>query len=325
MAPVGRNADPTLTLESLLERSEVVCIGIDGGGLDDLLGLSAIGRERLQAPAPEDDFVPSDGEEEGAAISRLAKRRWLHWAHAWAHQGVLERRKEIAPTLLDFAADGDLTVVQRIGEDVSGLADFVAQIRDSGLLPEKGAIGVDQAGLGGIVDEIAERDIDTSPEAGIVVGIPQGWKLMNAIKTVERKLAGGAFIHAGSRLMAWCVGNAKVVPVGNAISITKQASGFAKIDPLMATFDAAALMAMNPRSEGRGIFEFYRQAADATKPKPAGVAATVRLRAPSGISTVYGISGRQYVVGADRVVEVTEEDAKPLLGQGFERVAMAET
>jgi len=69
---------------------------------------------------------------------------------------------------------------------------------------------------------------------------------------VERKLAGGTFIHGGSRLMAWCVGNAKVVPVGNAISITKQASGFAKIDPLMAIFDAASLMAMNPQAGGIG-------------------------------------------------------------------------
>lgn len=245
---IGRNADPTLTLDSLLARSEVVTIGIDGGGLDDLLGLAVIGRGRLKGPPP------AEGEEEGA-IAQLAKRRWLHWAHAWAHRGVLERRKEIAPRLLDFKADNDLTIVETIGEDVAQLADIVAHIRDSGLLPDKAAIGVDQAGLGGIVDELAERQIDTSPEAGIIVGIPQGWKLMSSIKTVERKLAGGTFIHSGTRLMAWCVGNAKVVPVGNAISITKQASGFAKIDPLMATFDAAALMAMNPEAGGVTVYE----------------------------------------------------------------------
>jgi phage terminase large subunit-like protein len=55
--------------------------------------------------------------------------------------------------------------------------------------------------------------------------------------------------------MAWCVGNAKVEPRGNAISITKQASGTGKIDPLMATFDAVALMAMGP--EARKVVSAY--------------------------------------------------------------------
>jgi phage terminase large subunit-like protein len=84
-----------------------------------------------------------------------------------------------------------------------------------------------------------------------VVGITQGWKLTGAIKTAERKLADGTFSHGGLGLMAWAVGNARVEPKGNAIVITKQASGTAKIDPLMAAFNAVALMAMNPQSAGR--------------------------------------------------------------------------
>jgi len=47
-------------------------------------------------------------------------------------------------------------------------------------------------------------------------------------------------------LMSWAVANDRVEPTGNAIIITKQASGSAKIDPLMAAFNAVALMSTNP-------------------------------------------------------------------------------
>jgi phage terminase large subunit-like protein len=40
---------------------------------------------------------------------------------------------------------------------------------------------------------------------------------------------------------AVAVGNARVEPKGNAILVTKQASGSAKIDPLMAALNAIAL------------------------------------------------------------------------------------
>jgi len=216
-----QQADKSLTLDSLLSRCEVVVVGIDGGGLDDLLGLSVIGRER-------------------------GTQRWLHWAHAWAHSIVLERRKDIAPRLRDFERDGDLTIVDMPGEDVDQVADIVCRIREKRLLPETNAIGVDAAGIGDVVDELTTKARNIKME--MIVAISQGWKLNGAIKTTERKLAGKEFVHGGSRLMNWCAGNARIVHNGNAISITKQASGNAKIDPLMSTFDAASLMALNPAS-----------------------------------------------------------------------------
>jgi len=55
--------------------------------------------------------------------------------------------------------------------------------------------------------------------------------------------------------MNWCVGNAKVKQVGNAKSITKQQSGSAKIDPLIALFNAVSLLSLNPESKS-GIDDF---------------------------------------------------------------------
>jgi phage terminase large subunit-like protein len=219
----------TLSFDAILERCEIAVVGIDGGGLDDLLGIAVLGREKQT-------------------------RRWLHWGHAWAHTSVFERRKDIAAKLHDFEADGDLTVVDRIGDDVQAVADIVEQLENVGLLPAKIAIGVDQVGISEIVDELCVRGI--APER--VGGVPQGWKLTNAIKTTERKLAGHSLVHGGSRLMAWTVGNAKVEARGNAVIITKQNAGSAKIDPLMALFNAVVAMGQNPEAsesiyESRGL------------------------------------------------------------------------
>jgi phage terminase large subunit-like protein len=172
--------------------------------------------------------------------------KWLHWSHAWAHGIVLERRKDIAARLRDFERDGDLTIVAKPGDDVEQVADIICKIKDKRLLPDANAIGVDAAGIGDVVDELTSRARNIKME--MIVAISQGWKLNGAIKTTERKLAGKELVHGGSRMMNWCAGNARIVQNGNAISITKQASGNAKIDPLMSTFDAASLMALNPAS-----------------------------------------------------------------------------
>ena len=216
------SAVPMLTLDMLISMSEVIAVGIDGGGLDDLLGFAAVGRDKRT-------------------------RDWLVWTHAWAHPSVLERRKAEAPRFHDFEKQGDLTLSARIGDDVNDVADLVEQIEASGLLDK---VGCDPVGIGAIYDAMIERDIPAEK----IAAVSQGWRLGGAIKTAERKLAEGAMKHGSQAMMAWCVGNAKVEPRANSILITKQASGSAKIDPLMALFNAVTLISLNP--EGRGNDDF---------------------------------------------------------------------
>lgn len=216
-------SDKRITLDSLIDRSDVIDIGIDGGGLDDLLGLCVLGRD------PE-------------------TREWLAWFKAWAHPSVLERRKQEAARFRDFSGDGDLVLVERIGEDVNEVSEICFRVEQSGKLDK---IGADPAGIGAIVDAIEQAGVPNEK----IVGVSQGWRLGGAIKTMERKLAEGSMSHNGSQMMAWCVGNAKVEPRGNSILITKQASGNAKIDPLMAGFDAVSLMSLNPASDGPSFWD----------------------------------------------------------------------
>ena len=144
----------------------------------------------------------------------------------------------------DFAAAGELGLVTNIGDDVEEVTEIVDQVEASGLLDK---IGVDPSGIGAIVDAIT----GTGMAHDRIVGIPQGWRMVGSIKTTERRLAEGALWHGGSGLMAWAVSNARVELRGNNIIITKQMSGSAKIDPLMALLDAAALMSMNPQPRAK--------------------------------------------------------------------------
>jgi phage terminase large subunit-like protein len=209
-------ADKALTLDVILERSEVVAVGIDGGGADDMLGLCVLGRDR-------------------------ETRQWMCWVHAWLHPKALERRKQNASVYMDFVVDGDLTVIGDYPEDLDGCCEIVGRINESGLLA---CVGLDTIGLAGIVDALAA--IEVTQDQKQVAGIGQGYVLTGAIKGVERKLIDGSLIHCGQPLMAWCVSNARVEPTKNAFLITKQASGYAKIDPVMAMFDAAKIMETNP-------------------------------------------------------------------------------
>lgn len=218
-----------LSLDTLLDRCDVVDVGIDGGGLEDLLGLAVMGRE-------------SDS------------GNWLLWSKAWVHPKALQKHKQIAPRLHDFERNGELAIVEDLGDGEAEAAAIAVRIHQAGLLDK---IGIDAVGVGSILDRLMDAGIEQER----VVAIQQGWKLTGAIKTTERRLAERALWHGGTGLMAWCCGNARVEARGNAVMITKQGSGAAKIDPLMALFNAVALMSLNPVGGGRSWWD--KEPADA--------------------------------------------------------------
>lgn len=96
--------------------------------------------------------------------------------------------------------------------------------------------------MGGIVDDLLSVGI---PEDKII-GISQGFKISGYQKTCERKIASGDMYHANQPIMAWCVGNARVLVKGSGTMLSKAESGTGKIDPVIAMLNAVALMSQNP-------------------------------------------------------------------------------
>lgn len=217
----GALAPGQMDLDAILAQSDCVTVGIDGGGLDDLLGLGVIGRH-------------------------AQTRRWYVWGRAWAHTEVLDRRKSIAPRLQDFADQGDLVICEDPTQDLRDVAAICKRIHEAGLFPEKYGIGLDPYGIAALVDELAGEGL----EGDLLTSIGQGSRLSPAVWGVERKLKDGSLVHCGQDMLTWCVSNAKTEQRGNAVLITKAVAGKAKIDPLIGVFNAAMLMARNPDAAG---------------------------------------------------------------------------
>lgn len=218
---------PWLQLQALIDRCEVLTMGIDGGGLDDLLGITVIGREKDK---------PKD------------KANWFWWSHAVAAPIAIERHKANIPHYNDFERDGDLTIAD-LPADMLVLDRILSTLEESGKLA---TVSVDPSCVDDIKEACALHGITEENER--FIGERQGTGLMKAIKTTERKLAAKRMFHCGQPLMTWCAGNAKVRLTSAAMLIERSVSGADKIDPLVAGFDAIMGMTADP-STSRSVYE----------------------------------------------------------------------
>lgn len=217
-----------LTLAEFLDRCEVVTAGVDGGGLDDLMALTLVGRDKVTG-------------------------RWLLWSRAWAQSDVFEQRKDIVTQLERFIEDGDLVAVPEDDPtlDIREIVEICKQVQRAGKFPEAGGIGCDPHAIGALVDLLAEEEL-TQP---LVCSVAQGYRQTGSVWTMERKLKDQTLQPVDQGLTVWAVGNAKAEQRGNATYVTKETAGRAKIDPLVAAFNAVDLMGRNPVAVGPSVYE----------------------------------------------------------------------
>ena len=207
------------SLSDLIENSDTIYVGIDGGGLFDFLGLAVLGAGR-------------DG-------LRLWTTAWVVDSSAW--------QSYKNPELQGFVDAGELIVVDESPEDARQLADIISEIFDSEKLH---MIGIDPAGIGAIAEELSKIGVN---ESNYLIGVRQGWTLGGAIKNFERLLSSKNIQVAKSGLFRYMVCNAVVSQRSNSILITKEKS-YTKIDALMASLNAVELYTNNNTS---GDFDEY--------------------------------------------------------------------
>lgn len=212
------------SLEKLMDACDVLTAGIDGGGLDDWLALTFIGRLK--------------GSVDCYAV----------WSQAWVTEIAIKRRLDTESIVRDFATDGSLVIHPTLGPDTVELAKLVETVYKRDLLA---GIGIDPARINLLTTALTGVGIPCD-DSKFFVKVRQGWSLTGPILWVERALAEGRFYHGNQPALNWSVGNAKVIMRGNAIVVTKEISGKAKIDMVMATFNAAELMSYNPASRTGG-------------------------------------------------------------------------
>lgn len=222
-------ADPSLTLEDILARSDVTVMGVDDGGLDDLLGCCVLGR----------DAETGD---------------WLVWTHGWAHPQVLEERKAIATVLRDAEKAGELTISDDRAAHFEEVAALAARLNAIGTFA---GVAVDPATVPAMISEFASAGIVLDGGAGLLKPVKQGMFLMQAIKGSEIALSAKTMWHSNSALMNWCVSNLKIEPTATAIRPVKISAGDKKIDLAMAMFDAVTLMATNPQPKTKPKYQAF--------------------------------------------------------------------
>ena len=194
-----------ITLDTVLDKAEIIYIGIDGGGLDDLTGLAVLG---------------------------VSRDKWYIWTKGYCYKSALNRAG-LAKKLIQWQKKNEIYISDNIGEDSKILCDDVAYILGSGKVSK---IGIDPRGIGEILINL-KNIIDNEQ---IIDFINQGVFLQNASVILSQKIAQKKCEIAKSELFMFCCGNA-IIETNTAGDFLTKRTSQAKIDLLMALINCVFL------------------------------------------------------------------------------------
>ena len=255
----------------------------------------------------------------------------------WTYEQIEQQR------VTEFPIDRLTRIV--VAVDPSGAADKADERRDE--------IGIIVAGLGddGHAYVLADRSVRDSPAVWARIAVT-AYHEFKADQVIAEQNFGGEMVRFVIRAADQNV-PVKVITAsrGKAVradpvsalyaqKLVHHVGRFATLEDQLCAFTTAGYRGdrspdhadalvwaiselMLDRVDGAGVLEFYRrqaEAAKAGKTAAAAVTPTVRVRAPDGVSNLYGVSGKSYMAGSDRIMEVDAADAKSL-PQGFETIA----
>ncbi len=192
----------------LIDNAAQIAVGIDGGGVYDLLGCTVTA-------------VLHDG-------------RWATRTVATLQRDALNKMKKIASLLLDFEKDGDLKIFKP-GEDIAYIADLIVEIYNKAPDVFMG-VGIDAAGLG---PELTLYLIDKGLPEDLLVTIPQGWRLNAGYIAAERRIAQRSLIHGNQPLFNWNISNTVIQPSGRP---GKSTNKMEKIDCTVALMNSIQIL-----------------------------------------------------------------------------------
>lgn len=179
-------ADPSITLESLLDQCDDVWLGIDAGYRDDPSAMLVLGRLRSN---PEQHLV---------------------WSRQWLHEDGYNKRKK-HNEYDTYIAAGELVVSNLEGGDIAGIMELVGHIKRHARIA---GVGYDPHKLKEVVEDLEEIGLT-------VYAIPQGWKMSSYLIATDRMLYEGKLRHPGSPMLRWNVSNGQLSERGRAMALTK--------------------------------------------------------------------------------------------------------